>query len=129
MIEADFKKLNFSILGEHSQLEGDLKFEGDTLINCHVKGTITIIDQGKLTLERSAKVEGEIYCHDIEVFGEFRGTLNSSGVLTVRSSGVLSGRINAQNMSVYPGAQINMEGHTHPESEQTSKTTEAPTNL
>ena len=112
MIEKDFKELNFSVLGRNSSLEGDLKFQGDTLLNCFVKGTITMEDQSKITLERGAKVEGNIYCNDIEIFGSFSGSINASGTLSVRSSAVISGKIMAKKLSIFPGAQINMEGST-----------------
>ncbi len=111
----DFKKLNFSVLGQESSLEGDFKFAGDVIVNCKLKGTLTITDHGKLILERNADVEGQIYCQDIEVFGEFRGGITAAGTLSVRSSAQLSGRLQANKLSVFPGAQINIEGHTEEE--------------
>ena len=69
MNELDFKKLNFSVFGRNCELEGDLKLYGDTLITCNVSGNIHMIDDGKLTIERGSNISGEIYCHDIEVFG------------------------------------------------------------
>ncbi len=118
MNEKDFKQLNFSVLGKGSQLEGDLKFQGDTILNCRTKGSITMLDESKLVLERGSIVEGEVYCHDVEIFGSFYGTLNAAGTLCIRSSAVISGKINAKKMSIYPGASINMEGHTNPDEEE-----------
>lgn len=111
MNESDFKSLNFSVLGKGCEYEGDLRLSGDTVVNCKIFGTITILDGAKLTLERNAYVEGSIYCKDIEVFGELNGSVNASGSLVVRSSGKISGKIAANNMSVYPGALLNIEGH------------------
>ncbi|MEX0797901.1 MAG: polymer-forming cytoskeletal protein [Bacteriovoracaceae bacterium] len=112
MNESDFKSLNFTILGKNSEYEGDLRLSGDTVINCKVYGTISILDGSQLVLEREAYVEGSIYCKDIEVFGEINGSVNAAGSLVVRSSGKVSGNITAANMSVYPGALLNIEGHT-----------------
>lgn len=112
MNENDFKQLNFSILGKDASLEGDLKFQGDTILSCYVKGTINMADKSKLTLERGSHVEGNIYCHDIEIFGSFYGTVNASGTLSIRSSGIVSGKVTANQMSIYPGAQLNFEGNT-----------------
>lgn len=112
MNELDFKKLNFSVIGRGCQVEGDLKFTGDTLITCKIKGTVTVIDTAKLTLERGSSIEGDVYCHDIEVFGSLQGSIKSSGKLTVRSSAEISGNIQAKEICIYPGAVVNIEGHT-----------------
>lgn len=112
MQESDFRKLHFSLLGKNSELEGDFKFSGDILINCIVKGNITMVDGGKITLEREARLEGNIYCQDIEVFGEIHGSVDAAGTMMIRSSAIVSGTIHAKNLSIFPGATINMEGHT-----------------
>jgi len=112
MKESEFKSLNFSMLGKESVLEGDFQFSGDTLINCKMKGKITIINDGKLTFERESDFEGNIFCKDIEVFGKVSGTIDADGTMAVRSSAEVSGSINAKNLSIFPGASINMEAHT-----------------
>jgi cytoskeletal protein CcmA (bactofilin family) len=116
MIENDFKSLNFSVIGHNSELEGEFKFHGDTLLNCNLKGEITMLDQGKLTLERNSIFSGNIYCEDIEIFGEVVGSINASGTLSVRSSANVSGIINAKSINIYPGATLNIEGHTSEDS-------------
>lgn len=112
MKESAFKKLNFSILGNKSTLEGSFQFSGDTLLNCNISGDLTMTGDGKLTLERSCRFEGNIFCQDIEVFGEISGSINAAGTLSARSGSSVSGVINAQKISISPGAIINMEGHT-----------------
>lgn len=112
MDDKRFKDLNFSLLGKNSHLNGEFSFQGDTYLNCKVEGKITMKDTGKVTIERGAEVNADIYCHDIEVFGEFAGSINASGTLTARSSAKISGLIKANSISIFPGAEINMEGHT-----------------
>jgi cytoskeletal protein CcmA (bactofilin family) len=115
MKESEFKKLNFSILGKQSSMEGTFNFSGDTLLNCHITGDLTMIGEGKLTLERSCRFDGNIFCHDIEVFGEISGSINAAGTLSARSGSSVSGVINAEKISISPGAIINMEAHTKDE--------------
>lgn len=112
MDDQKFKNLNFSLLGKQSELNGDFSFQGDTYINCKVEGKISMLDEGKIIIERGASVKADIYCHDIEVFGDFEGSINAHGTLTARSSAQISGLIKAQKISIFPGAAINMEGHT-----------------
>lgn len=118
MNEQQFHNLEFSTIGKNCVLEGKFKFHGDTILNCHIAGTINMTDNAKLTLERLSNIEGEIYCHDLEVFGVINGTINASGKLIVRSSASISGFINAAQLSIYPGAEINMEAHTEEVSNQ-----------
>lgn len=112
MLETEFKKLNFSVLGKKSNLEGSFNFDGDTIINGSLKGTITMVNESKITFERESCIEAQLYCHDVEIFGSFSGSINASGTLIVRSSAELSGKIKAHKLSIYPGAQVNMEGET-----------------
>ena len=56
---------------------------------------------------------------DIEVFGVVNGSINSAGSLIIRSSAKVYGNIHAQNMSIYPGAILNIEGHAEDASPDT----------
>lgn len=111
MKEKDFKTQNYNFIGQSTQIEGDLKFAGDTLLHGDIRGTITMTDDGILTLERSSSFEGTVFCKNLDIFGEFKGTVKSSGTLTVRSSALVSGNIQAKKMTIYPGAILNIEGH------------------
>ena len=53
MNNTEFKNLNFSLLGKASELEGDFKFSGDTLINCKMKGKINITGNTISTTDNS----------------------------------------------------------------------------
>ena len=69
-------------------------------------------DEGHLIFERTAKFEGTIFCKDMEVFGEIKGTVKAAGTLSIRSSASVSGNIQAGKLVVYPGAVLNVESHT-----------------
>ena len=112
MQENDFKNINFSVLGQKTSFEGDLKFEGDTIINGHITGSITLLNEGKITFERSSIMKGELYCYDVDILGHFEGSIKAAGTLTIRSSGSVSGKIEAKQLSIFPGAIVNMEGQT-----------------
>lgn len=108
----DFKDLNFSLLGCNSTFKGDFTFKGDTYLNCRVEGNINLEGTGKLIIERNAVVEADIFCNDIDIFGDFKGTITANGTLTAKSSATISGKISANKISILPGASINMEGNT-----------------
>lgn len=111
MNEGSFKSLEFTLLGKNCEYVGDIRVKGEAIINCSIKGSITVLDDSKITIERDANIEGNIYCKDIEVFGVINGSINSQGSLTIRSNAKVYGNIHAQKMSIYPGAILNIEGH------------------
>lgn len=115
MKESDFLNLNFTVIGSEANLEGELRFSGDVLVNGSIKGTITVENGAKLTLERTGNIEGFVYCGEFEVFGKVQGTIDSSENLVVRAGANVSGIINAKTISISPGATVNMDGHTQEE--------------
>jgi len=112
MDKKDFKNFKFTILGAQCKLKGEFHFRGDVFINSSIEGTIKMIDQGNLVFERGSSFDGTIYGHDIEIFSDVKGTIQSTGTLTIRSSANVSGNIRSKNLIVYPGAILNIEGHT-----------------
>jgi cytoskeletal protein CcmA (bactofilin family) len=115
MKEINFKNLNYTVLGANNKIVGDLEMQGDTIIHSQIEGTITIKDTSNLIIERKAKIDGTIYCHDVEVFGKVFGNIYAEGKLTIRSSAEVSGVIKAKKLSIYPGAILNMEAHAENE--------------
>ncbi len=111
MKEINFKNLNYTVLGANNKIVGDLEMQGDTIIHSHIEGTITMKDTSRLIIERKSTIDGTIYCFDIEIFGKVYGNIYSEGKLTIRSSAEVSGVIKAKQLSVYPGAILNMEAH------------------
>lgn len=112
MQENSFKSLEFTLLGKNCEYDGDIRVKGETIINCYLKGSVTMLDDSKITIERDAVVEGNIYCKDIEVFGTVNGAINANGSLTVRSNAKIFGNVHSEKLSIYPGAILNIEGHS-----------------
>jgi cytoskeletal protein CcmA (bactofilin family) len=108
----DFKGLNFTILGEGSKLKGEFEFSGDLTISSEIDGKITMRDHGKVIIERNGRVTGSIYCDTVEIFGDFSGNIKAEAKVIVRSSGKLNGHILSGELAIYPGALVNIEGHT-----------------
>ena len=104
---------DYSFLGINSSLNGNLEFSGPTSISCKINGTITIKDDSNLIIQKSAFIEGDLFGNDIEIFGNFQGTINAIGTLTIRPNANVSGKLVAKNLCIYPGANVNMEGHTN----------------
>jgi len=112
--ENEFKTFKYNVLGANSLLTGDLKLSGDTIINSRIEGNLEVQDYGKLVLERGSFIKGTIKAIDLEIFGEFEGEILCSGLVSIRSSAVVTGTIKASRLVIYPGAIV--ESQTNSES-------------
>lgn len=112
MITDDFKNLNFTIIGNDCNLHGEFHFLGDTIISSRLEGKLSIMDESKLILERKSIVEGEILCHDCEVYGDFRGKILSKGTVSIKSGATVKGTVDAKQLQVSPGSHVEIEGNT-----------------
>lgn len=112
MNDQDFKNFNYNILGAKSKVSGDLTLSGDAVVNSHVEGNIYVTDGGKLVLERGSFVKGKISAIDLEVFGTIEGEVICEGLLSIRSSGKVSGTIKSGKLVIYPGAEVEMKAST-----------------
>ena len=104
--DQDFRNFNYNVLGSRSKLIGDLIFSGDTIITSFIEGSIEVIDEGKLILERGSLVRGKIKATNLEVFGEVEGDIDCSGLVSIRSSAHITGTIKSQRLVIYPGAVV-----------------------
>ena len=103
---------NFFFLGKESILKGDIELYGPAHICGNLNGNIKIKDKFKLTIEPTAKVEGTINGHDIDIYGEVHGDVLCEGTLRIFPSSTIHGKINARSLVIKPGAVINITGHT-----------------
>jgi cytoskeletal protein CcmA (bactofilin family) len=108
----EIKNLNFSVFGAKNKINGEFHLHGDVIISSQIEGQINMLDEGKITVEREGSIEGILYCHDLEVFGTIKGHIKASGQVTIRSSAEISGNLQAERLSIFPGAILNIEGHT-----------------
>ena len=114
--EQDFKEFKYNILGSNSTIKGDLTLSGDAIITSRIEGSIQMIGEGKLVLERGSFVDGKIEAHDVEIFGTVKGEIRSKGTVSVRASAKISGSLESKKLVVYPGAVVEMDISTATES-------------
>lgn len=103
---------DFSFLGKGSHLEGSFQLKGTTRLASFIEGSINMKDNADLFIETSGKIRGEIVCHNLEVYGEIEGVVRATGKVSLYPPARFSGEISAENLVIYPGAQVNMDGKT-----------------
>ena len=113
----NFQSLNFSLFGEHIKVSGDIHFSGDTIINGDIEGNLYSQDGSHLIIERKGKIVGQLYCHSIDIYGQFDGSIHSTGSVTLHPGSSVSGIISADKLSILPGSTVNIKGSSGPASE------------
>lgn len=108
----NIKNQDYSFLGQGSTISGKFKLKGTTHLASRLDGELSMEDSSDLIIETAGKFEGNINCHNLEIYGTFKGNLNSTGKLTVYPPAFVEGEIQAANIVIHPGATINMNGHT-----------------
>jgi cytoskeletal protein CcmA (bactofilin family) len=113
--DQDFRDFNYNVLGANSTFVGDLVLCGDTILNAQVEGSIEMRENGKLILERGSHVKGKICATELEIFGHVDGDIICSGLVAIRSSAHVQGRIKSGKLVIYPGAVVEMEASSQTE--------------
>ena len=106
--DQDFHEFYYNVLGAKSRINGDLILSGDAIITSEIHGTLEMLNEGKLVLERGSFVKGKISAFDLEIFGTVEGDIVCSGLVSIRASAQVTGTIKSGRLVVYPGAILEM---------------------
>jgi cytoskeletal protein CcmA (bactofilin family) len=102
----------YSSLERNSLITGDVKSVSDFRIDGIIYGDIKTT--GKIIIGKNGHLLGKAECLNAEISGHFNGELKVTGMLTLRKTAVVEGKIYLNKISVEPGAvfnaSVNMEG-------------------
>jgi cytoskeletal protein CcmA (bactofilin family) len=91
-----------NIIGNGTDIIGDINSNGDFRIDGMLKGTIK--SAGKVVVGSTGKVEGEIICQNADISGEVKAHLKVYELLSLKASAVVSGDIMTNKLAIEPGA-------------------------
>ena len=92
-------------IGKGTTVEGNIETYGNLRIDGRVIGNI--ITKSKLVLGQTSQVEGNILAQNAEVFGEIKGKIEVSDLLTLKASSMIHGDILTSKLIVETGAKFN----------------------
>ncbi|MEI6062636.1 MAG: polymer-forming cytoskeletal protein [Bacteroidota bacterium] len=91
-----------NIIGNGTDIKGDIKTNGDLRIDGFIKGTIQAT--GKVVVGSTGKVEGEISCQNADISGDVKAHIKVTELLSLKSNAVVSGDIFTNKLAIEPGA-------------------------
>ncbi len=91
-----------NIIGNGTDIKGNIKSNGDLRIDGFIKGTIQA--SGKVVVGSTGRVEGEINCQNADISGEVKAHIKVTELLSLKANAVVSGDILTNKLAIEPGA-------------------------
>lgn len=86
-------------------IKGNIEAHGCFRIDGIVEGSIKT--PAKVVIGKDGVVNGDLECENADIEGKFTGTLNISGILSLRSTAFIEGEATVSKLAVEPGATFN----------------------
>jgi len=86
-------------------ITGEIEAKGGFRIEGTLIGNLTT--SGKVVISKGGLIKGDLTCQNADFEGSFNGKLNVEETLSLRSSAVIDGEVNAGKLSIEPGATFN----------------------
>jgi cytoskeletal protein CcmA (bactofilin family) len=116
-----------TLIGEHISIKGDIRGEGDLVIEGSVKGSVRL-EKYHLIVGSNGKVEAEISAGNVTVSGRLTGNIVALDKVSITKDADFNGEIKAKSISVEDGAYlkaaIELERGSHIKAVPASKQTE-----
>ena len=103
--EAEELSNSSNTIGKGTTVEGNIETFGNLRVDGRVVGNI--VTKSKLVLGQTSQVDGNILAQNAEVFGEIKGKIEVSDLLTLKASSVIHGDILTTKLIVETGATFN----------------------
>lgn len=91
-------------IAEGTVIVGNISSEVGLRIDGEVKGDIK--SSGKVVIGKEGKIEGSLSCKNADIEGVFSGNLNIIGLLSLKSTAVITGDVVTEKLAVEPGASF-----------------------
>ena len=94
-----------TLIGQNISIEGDIRGEGDLVIEGSVKGSVEL-EKYHLTVGPKGHVEAEIHAGNVTVSGRLNGNIIALDKVAITKDADFNGEIKAKRISVEDGAYL-----------------------
>lgn len=97
-----------SLIGSGTELHGDVHFRDGLHIDGVVKGNVIAKgDDSTLTMSKQARIEGEVWVHNMILNGEVVGDVHASRHIELASAARVTGNVHYSLIEMAMGAEVN----------------------
>ena len=94
-----------TLIGEHISINGDIRGEGDLIIEGSVKGSV-ILEKYHLTVGPKGQVDAEINAGNVTVSGRLTGNITALDKVAITKDADFNGVIKAKRIAIEDGAYL-----------------------
>jgi cytoskeletal protein CcmA (bactofilin family) len=94
-----------TIIGEHIRINGDIRGEGDLVMEGSVKGSVNL-EKYHLTVGSKGQVYAQIHACNVTISGRLTGKITALDKVAITRDAVFNGEIKAKRISVEDGAYL-----------------------
>jgi len=98
------REVKESLISADLTIEGKIEGAGHVRIAGNFKGDVNV--QGDLSIERGAKVNGQVRAKKVIIAGELEGSIDSATRVELLDSGVMIGDLKAGSLTVAAGSRM-----------------------
>ncbi|MBX6753580.1 bactofilin family protein [Thermorudis peleae] len=95
---------NTTLLAANAQWEGVLRSDGAVAIHGQLQGEVH--SAGDVTIAEGARVEAQIFAHNVLIHGQVRGKVEARNRLEIFPQGEVIGDVKAPSLVVHEGAKL-----------------------
>lgn len=94
-----------NIIGQGTQIKGEIVLNGDFRIDGHIIGSIQ--STGKIVVGSTGVVEGDLICQNADVSGKIAGKLIVNELVSLKATSKFEGELKTARISIEVGASFN----------------------
>lgn len=91
-----------NVIGKGTVIAGNIITDGDLKIEGKVQGDVTT--KTTLIVAEGSVIEGNLIAQHAEIAGRVHGTVQATGLLTIKSTGTIDGDVITMNLNVEAGS-------------------------
>ena len=95
---------NINLIGQGTEINGDIVCNGDLRIDGNLTGNIT--SKGKVVIGETGRIKGEIICKNSDISGIIEGKVSVLELLSLKATSRINGDIATNKLAIEPGSRF-----------------------
>jgi cytoskeletal protein CcmA (bactofilin family) len=102
--ENEMTSNNINLIGQGTEITGDIVCNGDLRIDGNLTGNIT--SKGKVVIGETGRIKGEIVCKNSDISGIIEGKVSVLELLSLKATSRINGDIATNKLAIEPGSRF-----------------------